>query len=271
MKKIESSQNPLIKYLVKLQEKTSFRKKEGKFLIEGIREIQLAIEGNYTILKIVFCATIIDFKLVQNILPLKAAIELIEVSADVYHKLAYRSSTEGVIAVAESKNLSLSNLQFISDNPLIIIAESPEKPGNIGALLRTADAANTDAVIIANPKTDVYNPNIIRSSVGCLFTNQLAVGTTDEIIKYLKKSKFTIYCSALTASKSYHLVDYTKKSALVVGTESTGLSKVWLDNSSQNIIIPMNGKIDSLNVSVSAAIIIFEAKRQRNFNKIEKT
>ena len=147
-----------------------------------------------------------------------------------------------------------------------MVAEAPEKPGNIGALLRTADAANVDAVIIANPRTDLYNPNIIRSSVGCVFTNQIATGTTDEIIAYLKRNNINIFCAALQASVNYHSQDFTNATAIVVGTEATGLTSNWLENSTQNIIIPMQGAIDSMNVSVSAAIIIFEAKRQRQFN-----
>ena len=160
--------------------------------------------------------------------------------------------------------LPLDNLKFENKNPLILVAEAPEKPGNIGALLRTADATNLDAVIIANPRTDLYNPNIIRSSVGCVFTNQVATGTTEEVISFLKKKGINFYCAALQASVNYHTVDYSSPTAIVVGTESTGLSQEWLENSTQNIIIPMEGEIDSMNVSVSAAILIFEAKRQRN-------
>ena len=163
-------------------------------------------------------------------------------------------------------SLELNELNIKSENPLILIAEAPEKPGNIGALLRTADAANVDAVIIANPKTDLYNPNIIRSSVGCVFTNQVATGSTEDIISFLKKNNINIYCAALQASENYHTKDYTKPTAIVVGTEATGLSNEWLKHSTQNIIIPMQGAIDSMNVSVAAAIVIFEAKRQRQFN-----
>jgi TrmH family RNA methyltransferase len=131
--------------------------------------------------------------------------------------------------------------------------------------LRTADAANLDAVIIANPKSDLYNPNIIRSSVGCLFTRQIAVASTSEIIAYLKMNKINFYCATLQDSTSYEAIDYTTATALVVGTEATGLSQEWRDNSTKNIIIPMEGEIDSMNVSVAAAILIFEAKRQRRF------
>jgi TrmH family RNA methyltransferase len=146
-----------------------------------------------------------------------------------------------------------------------LVVEAPEKPGNIGALLRTADAANLDAILIANPKTDVFNPNIIRSSVGCVFTNQIATGSTLDIINFLKEKNISIFCAALTASKLYHTVEFIDACAIVVGTEATGLSNEWLENSDQNIIIPMQGEIDSLNVSVAAAIVLFEAKRQRNF------
>ncbi len=267
MKKIESVHNQLIKDLVKLQDKSTARTKTGTFIIEGYREIHLAIEGKYSILQLLFCLDIIDIQLVNQFKSIvNQEVEFIEISKEVYQKIAYRSTTEGIIAVAKTKQLNLDSLKFSSENPLILVAEAPEKPGNIGALLRTADAAKLDAVIIANPKTDLFNPNIVRSSVGCLFTNQLATGSTTEIIEYLKKNNFNIFCAALTASTSYHLIDYKMKSAVVVGAEAIGLSSLWLANATQNIIIPMSGKIDSMNVSVSAAIIIFEAKRQRNFN-----
>lgn len=266
MKQITSVQNQIIKDFLKLQEKSSLRKKEGLFIIEGIKEIQLAIKGNYQLKSILFCPQIISqtefeqhFNIIEN------NTDLIEISLDVYQKLAYRTTTEGVLAVAFIKNHQLTDLKFNAKNPLILIAEAPEKPGNIGAILRTADAANLDAVIIANPKTDLYNPNIIRSSVGAIFTNQIALGSTSEIIEYLKQHEINIYCAELKAAIPYHTVDYTKSCAIVVGTEATGLSDAWLKNADQNIIIPMSGKIDSMNVSVSAAILIFEAKRQRNF------
>lgn len=266
MKQITSVQNQIIKDLLKLQEKSSLRKKEGLFIIEGIKEIQLAIKGNYQLKSMLYCPQIIsqtEFEQLFNIN--ENNIDLIEISLDVYQKIAYRSTTEGVLAVAFIKNHQLTDLKFNAKNPLILIAEAPEKPGNIGAILRTADAANLDAVIIANPKTDLYNPNIIRSSVGGVFTNQIAFGTTAEIIEYLKQHEINIYCAELKAAIPYHTVDYTKSCAIVVGTEATGLSDEWLKSAHQNIIIPMSGKIDSMNVSVSAAILIFEAKRQRNF------
>lgn len=261
MKQITSVQNPFIKSLVLLQEKSKARKQTGTFLIEGQREIELAQKGGYEIETLLFLPEISSENEAKK---LSRSAELIEISKEVYQKLAYRDTTEGILAIAKSKNLSLSELN-LGENPLILVAEAPEKPGNIGAILRTADAANLDAVIIANPKSDLYSPNIVRSSVGCLFTNNIATGTTEEIIAFLKAKNISIYCATLQNSTGYHTQDYTTPTALVVGTEATGLTQEWRDNATQNIIIPMQGVIDSMNVSVAAAILIFEAKRQRGF------
>ncbi len=263
IKQISSTHNSLIKQLFQLKEKSRERKKTGLFLIEGKRELSLAIKGNYAIETLLFYPDLFSESEANALSHYN--IDIIEITKEVYQKLAHRDTTEGVIAVAKTKELSLSSLKLDNKNPLILVAEAPEKPGNIGALLRTADTANVDAVIIANPKTDLYNPNIIRSSVGCVFTNQIVTGNTSEIIQYLKDNNINIYCAALQASENYHAQDFTKSSAIVVGTEATGLSQEWLNNSTQNIIIPMQGQIDSMNVSVAAGIIIFEAKRQRDF------
>jgi TrmH family RNA methyltransferase len=247
---------------VQLQEKAKARKQTGTFLIEGQREIQLAIQSSYDLETILFLPDLIDIEQINRIT--NHQVQLIEINKEVYQKLAYRDTTEGILAVAKTKSMHLVDLK-LSDNPLILIAEAPEKPGNIGALLRTADAANLDAVIIANPKSDLYNPNIVRSSVGGLFTNQIATGTTSEIITFLQHNKINFYSATLQNSTSYHTQDFTPATALVVGTEAMGLSQEWRDKATQNINIPMQGAIDSMNVSVAAAILIFEAKRQRNF------
>lgn len=262
MKQITSVQNPFIKSLVLLQDKAKARKQSGTFLIEGQREITLAIKGGYKVETLLFFPEICTESEARE---LTATATLIAINKEVFEKLAYRDTTEGVIGIANSKTLLLEELQ-LSENPLILIAEAPEKPGNIGALLRTADAAKLDAVIIANPKGDLYNPNIVRSSVGCLFTNAIATATTAEIIAFLQKKNINFYCATLQNSTSYHTQDYTTPTALVVGTEATGLTQEWRDAATQNIIIPMQGEIDSMNVSVAAAILIFEAKRQRGFN-----
>ena len=245
-------------------EKSRERNRFGLFVIEGIKELELAIKGNYTLKTVLYYPKLISRDQVLQLLKdLSPAPETTEISKEIFEKLAYRETTGGVLALAASKDHTLEKLRLKNDSPLILVAEAPEKPGNIGALLRTADAAGLDAVIIANAKSDLYNPNIIRSSVGCLFTTNIAVGTTEAIIPYLKKNKIAIHCAALSASKEYTRADLTGATAIVVGTEATGLSDEWLDRSDQNIIIPMQGEIDSMNVSVSAAILIFEAKRQR--------
>jgi RNA methyltransferase, TrmH family len=262
MKQISSVQNPFIKSLVQLQEKAKSRKQSGTFLIEGQREITLALKGGYTLQTILFVPEIISFESIVS--QVNQKVEYIEITKEVYQKLAYRDTTEGVLAIAETKSLLLADLK-LSENPLILVAEGIEKPGNIGAILRTADAANIDAVIIANPKSDLYNPNVVRSSVGCLFTRQIATDTTENVIEYLKQNNINFYSATLQNSTAYHTQNYTLPTALVVGTEATGLTQNWRDQSTSNIIIPMQGEIDSMNVSVAAAILLFEAKRQRGF------
>ncbi|MEB8329610.1 RNA methyltransferase [Flavobacteriaceae bacterium KMM 6897] len=264
-KYISSLQNPLVKKALTLKEKSRERKNTGSFVLEGVRELQLAIKGNYKLETVFFYPDIISREAILDLLGQEMGTEvMIEISKEIYQKLAYRETTEGVLAIAKSKSHTLNEMVFSTKNPLVLIVEAPEKPGNIGALLRTADAANLDAVIIANPKGDLYNPNIIRSSVGCVFTNQIGIGSTNEVIDFLKINNIAIYCAALTASEKYTKINFAEASAIVVGTEATGLSSEWLESSTKNIIIPMEGEIDSMNVSVSAAIVIFEAKRQRD-------
>ncbi|RZJ36294.1 MAG: RNA methyltransferase [Flavobacterium sp.] len=263
MKQITSIQNPLVKSLALLQEKSRARRDSGTFLIEGRRELSLAVKAGYRLKSILFCP---DYISQSEVAAISSDAEVIEITREVYSKLAYRDTTEGVIAVAFSKDLSLSNLR-LKENPLILVAEAPEKPGNIGALLRTADAAALDAVLIADPKGDLYNPNIVRSSVGGLFTNNIATGSSTEIIDFLNQNKISIYAAALQDSQPYYQQDFTSATAIVVGTESTGLSNIWRKAAKQNIRIPMEGEIDSMNVSVAAAILLFEAKRQREWQK----
>lgn len=262
LKQITSIHNSEIKNLLNLQEKARERKKSGLFVVEGVREIELAIAGGYFIEKLYFVPDLVPFFTQTHLFQSTASV--VEITSEVYRKVAYRDSTEGIIAIVRAKLHTLDEIVFKTDNPLILIAESPEKPGNVGALLRTADAAGIDAVILANPTTDFYNPNVIRSSVGGVFTNTIAAGTTTEVIEFLKNKKFQILTAAFTKNAlSYLTQDYTKPTAIVVGTESSGLTSAWLEAAHQNIIIPMNGKIDSMNVSVAAAILVFEAVRQR--------
>ncbi len=259
---ITSLQNPKIKNVVAL-EKARERKLQGVFLIEGVRETSLAIHAGYDLQTVFFCPDIVSAD--EMIVLVGNENLLVPVQRTVFEKIAYRESTGGVLVVARQRNHEISSVK-LSQNPLILIVEAVEKPGNLGALLRTADAANLDAVIICDPQTDFYNPNVIRSSIGCVFTRQVASATTAETIAWLAKKNITSYCTYLEASMPYHTCDYTKPCAIVMGTEATGLSPEWVKNAGANIIIPMQGKIDSMNVSTAAAIVIFEAKRQRNFS-----
>jgi TrmH family RNA methyltransferase len=258
---IASTQNPKIKNVIAL-EKPRERKKQCLFVIEGIKEIKLALDGGYKIGNLFFCEEIITR---GELAELGADDKLlVPVSKDVFDKVAVRENSGGVFAVAEQKTHRLADVK-LSTNPLVLVLESVEKPGNLGAILRTADAAGIDAVIISDPQTDFYNPNVIRSSIGCVFTKQIAAATTAETIEWLRKNKMSIYCTYLKASEPYHKIDFTKPSAIVMGTESTGLSDEWVNSSTKNIIIPMGGAIDSMNVSTAAAVVVFEAKRQRGF------
>jgi TrmH family RNA methyltransferase len=259
---ITSTQNPKIKNLLAL-EKPRERKKQQLFLIEGQKEIGMAYAAGYRINSLFFCEEITPLHQLHK--ALREEVPLIPVSKEVFDKIAVRENSGGLLAVAEMKSHHLSHLN-LKANPLVLVIESVEKPGNLGALLRTADAAGVDAVICCDSQTDFYNPNAIRSSIGCVFTNQIASATSEETIGWLKSKNITICCTYLEASKPYCEVDYKVPTAIVMGTEATGLSDVWVKNSHANIIIPMQGKIDSMNVSTAAAVVVFEARRQRGFS-----
>ncbi|WP_277631850.1 TrmH family RNA methyltransferase [Avrilella dinanensis] len=261
-KHISSVQNSWVKKLIQIQEKSRERKKSGLFLVEGVREVSIALKAGYEIESLIYCPELTDNQSTDIIFSQINDNQKVSVTKEVYQKLAYREKTEGIIAVVYAKKHDLSTLN-LPENPLILVAESIEKPGNIGALLRTADAAAVDAVILADPKTDLYNPNVIRSSVGGVFTNQIAAGTSEEVIDYLKEKNIRIFSAILQEAVDYSTQDYKQGSAIVVGTEATGLSDIWRKHSTQNIIVPMEGVIDSMNVSVAASVLIFEAKRQR--------
>ncbi|MBO4434922.1 MAG: RNA methyltransferase [Bacteroidales bacterium] len=187
---------------------------------------------------------------------------IIEIPEELYRKAAYREGTEGIIAEVEVKELSLNDLS-LPENPLIVVLEAVEKPGNLGAILRSADAAGADAVIVCDPLTDLYNPNLIRASIGAIFTVPTVAASSEEVIPWLKAKGIRILTAQLQDSELYYHTDMTCGTAIVMGTESTGLSGKWREAADAHIRIPMLGRLDSLNVSVSAAILLFEAVRQR--------
>ncbi len=269
---ITSAQNSKIKLLLELQEKSKTRKKEGLFVVEGRRELLHCIEAGYAPFAVFFCPEIISEKdrteiedaiEKQNAATLGKLPLAIEVPQQLYDKVAYRGGTEGVVAEMHCKDLNLDSLK-LKENPLIVVLESVEKPGNLGAVLRSADASGVDAVIVCDPLTDMYNPNLIRSSIGAIFTVPVATAKSDEAIAWLKAKGAKIYTAQLQNSEWYYDTDMKGATAIVMGTEATGLTNAWRNAADAHIKIPMLGRLDSLNVSVSAAILMYEAVRQRN-------
>ncbi len=257
--KLTSSNNPKIKNIIKLQ-KSNERKNQKLFIVEGLKEISLALNSGYKVHSIYAMDNYLKNKRIELIYE----DILYEVSEDVFNKISYRGLSSSVIGIFHMQAKTISNIH-LKANPIIIVLESVEKPGNLGAILRTADSAGIDAVIVCDMQTDIYNPNVIRSSRGCLFTTQLAQSNNEEVYQWLTSNKINIYSAALTdKATSYHKISFLGPTAIVFGTEDKGLSDFWLHNSHQNIIIPMKGQADSLNVSVSAAIIVYEILRQRN-------
>ena len=259
---ITSEKNPRIQQIIRLREKSRERKEQGLFVIEGIREVTLALKGGIKINEIFFCPDFIEQKEWNALKKMSEKTEWIEIGKSAYEKIALRESTEGVIAVAQTRKLELEQI-LLPKTPLLLIVESVEKPGNLGALLRTADAAALSAVLVCDPNVDLYNPNVIRSSLGCLFTQQVTVCESQAAISWLQKNQIRIFAATPEGATPYVQTDFKQPCAIAVGSEADGLSKIWLENADANISIPMQGEIDSLNVSVSAAILLFEAVRQR--------
>ncbi len=261
---ISSLQNPHIKNLTLLATKTRTRKQQNVFLIEGAREIVRAKESGFRFDSCYFCPDILAPDLKEVLKTFEKDVRIYEVSSPVYSKIAYRENVDGMLVTAFMRDKKLEDLQ-LKEKPLILILESVEKPGNLGAILRTADAAGLDAVIICDSQTDIYNPNVVRSSLGCLFSNQVAVCESKDVILFLKKKGIRIFAAALQNSMMYHHEDYSGGSAFVMGSEAGGLTEIWRKEADRIIQIPMAGIADSLNVSVSAAVLVFEALRQRDF------
>ena len=257
---ISSLQNQKIKQLVLLQQKSSERKRSGLFVVEGLRELRHCVSKGYEIDSLFFCSALLG----ESIDDLLVASSY-EVTEQVYGKIAYRDSTEGVVAVMRMRHTALEDLQ-LSDRPLVVVLESVEKPGNLGAVLRSADAAGADAVIVCDPLTDLYNPNLIRASIGALFTVPTVAVSSEACIRFLKERGIRILTAQLQDSELYYDTDMTCGTAIVMGTEATGLTNQWREAADAHIRIPMLGQLDSLNVSVSAAILLFEAVRQREGN-----
>lgn len=260
---ITSRQNPKVKHLVRLQ-KSHTRSQEQLFVIEGLKEIEKAVTAGYSFESIFFCSKIISPSELLKLIPHQNEASTFEVSMDVYKKMAYRENSGGVVVISKMKEHRIGGLR-VRETPLYLVVEGVEKPGNLGAIYRTADAAGVDAVIICDPKTDIYNPNTVRASLGCVFTVHTVVTDSLSAMSWLKKHNIQVLCTYLQAAIPYHTADFKLSTAIVMGTEATGISDEWIQASDANIIIPMRGSADSMNVSVSTAIVVFEAMRQRGF------
>ena len=275
---VTSAQNPKIRNLLLLQEKSRARREQGLFVVEGRRELQHCLEAGFTVRTVFVCPEVAGEDSFASLgmtstchseeaegrrKNLAGEPLVIEIPEALYRKVAYRESTEGVIAEVEVKERRLEDLE-LPGNPLVVVLEAVEKPGNLGAVLRSADAARADAVIVCDPLTDLWNPNLIRASIGAVFTVPTVCASSVETIDWLKSRGIRILTAQLQDSSWYYDTDMTGGTALVMGTESTGLTDVWRRAADAHIRIPMLGRLDSLNVSVSAAILLFEAVRQRN-------
>jgi len=239
----------------------SERRGLGMTVIDGAREIKRAFEAGITLGQVFYVKGRQEALLKQ--LTAKK-IECVELSSQVMGKLAYGERHEGIIALAKTPLLALKDLK-LSKEPLVVVLESLEKPGNLGAVLRTCDGVGVEAVLVCDPKTDVYNPNVIRSSTGVIFSIPLVCAGSSEISLFLKSKKIKICAATPSAQKLYTQVNYKGAWALAFGSEEKGLSDFWLKLAETTVKIPMNGRADSLNVSTSAAIILYEALRQRQF------
>jgi TrmH family RNA methyltransferase len=253
--KITSLQNPKIKEIIRLR-KTSRRKRLDLIAVEGATEIKLALAAGYKLVEFYFAP-----QLARTIITFSAP-QAYELGPAVFKKISGRENPDGFFGLFAPRSSDLSQLK-LKNPPLIVVLESVEKPGNLGAVLRTAEAAGADAVFICDPQTDIFNPNVIRASRGAVFSMPTFILDTPAAIKYLHEKNIKIFAATDRAHKLYFQIDWREAAAIVIGTEHAGLGDVWLKAATESVRIPMHGRVDSLNASVSAAVIIYEVLRQR--------
>lgn len=262
METITSLKNPKVMDAIKLNER-KHREETGLFLIEGSRELGLAIKGGTSLYRLFYCDEFFkedEAGIVEA--ALNKGAELIPVTAKVFQKMVYREGSAGLLAVARKTENTLNDIP-LSSPPLLIVIESAEKPGNLGAILRSADAAGADGVIVCGKSTDIYNPNVVRASMGALFTVAVVESTTEETIGWLKDKQISIIAATPDAETIYFDADLSKACAIVMGSEHEGLHNALLDAADTKVMIPMKGETDSLNLSAATAVILYEAIRQR--------
>lgn len=257
MMDITSLQNPRVKHIVKLREDKRQRQKDGLFLVEGYDEIQLAVSAGHQPQTLLTAP-----ELASHPLTFPSA-ETLTVSRAVFEKMSYRDNPDGWLAVFPIPRTSLESVSLSTDSPLVIVAESIEKPGNLGAILRTADAAGVDALLVCDPRADPWNPNVVRASRGTVFSVPVIECDSASALAWLQSHKIRVLAATPSAEENYSSVDMTRPTAIAVGTEDEGLTDFWMQNANVKVKIPMLGKVNSLNVSVSTALIVYEAVRQR--------
>lgn len=272
MKIINSLDNKTIKLVAGLKEAKT-RKKNKLFLIDGLREVELALQSNYKPKFLFFCTEIIKINKEKNkeILSnfFNKNTEIIELSKKVFSKVAYKESPDGFLAVFEIKEVGLEKIDLNKNNLPIIVLEGLEKPGNLGAIIRTASAAGLKNIILNDCLFDNFNPNVIKTSEGLIFFVNIIRATKEETLKFFKKNKLKTFIATTSAKKSYEKFDFSKNSAIILGSEAKGLSNFWLKSVDEELKIPMRQGVDSLNVSVSAGILIYEALRRVDFKGLK--
>ena len=260
---VKSLQNPRVKQAVRLR-KRSVREEEKAVIIEGYRELQSAVDNQIWPKTLFYCP---DLFLGENELGLIARCQgqgttTIECTERVFQKIAYRDRPEGLLALSHQVTIRLVDLE-LTDNPFLIVAVGIEKPGNLGSILRSADAAGADAVIVCDGRTDIHNPNTVRASIGTLFCLPVAVAESEEAICWLRGQGIRVVATTPDSNTDYFDLDLTRPLAITVGTEQIGLSQEWMNGADQKARIPMFGQADSLNVANAAAVLLYEAMRQR--------
>ena len=254
---ITSLQNPKVKYIVKLREDKRQRQRDGVMLVEGYDELTLALNSGLKPQSLLTAP-----ELVSRPMDIHNA-EVTPVSRAVFEKMSYRDGPDGWMGIFPTPKNTLDNLK-LSASPLVIVAESVEKPGNLGAILRTADAAHVDAVIVCDPRVDLWNPNVIRASRGAVFAVPTVEAESSTALAFLRLRKMRVLAATPSAEVLYTDVDLREPTAIAVGTEDEGLTDFWMQNADVKVKIPMLGKVNSLNVSIATALITYESVRQRN-------
>ena len=260
---ITSVANARVKRLVRLRNRRH-RDESGVFLVEGFRELTRALQADLSLREIYFCPDLFlgknEAALVER--AVAGGAEAVELGAEAFRKVSYRDRPEGLVGLANQFSTALDRL-VLSGNPLILVIEAIEKPGNLGTMLRTADAAGVDAVIVCEPATDPFNPNVVRASLGCLFLVPLAVASTPLAMAWLTGLGIDTWAATPAADRPYWDADFRGPTAIAIGSEQYGLTDTWLNEPNQQIRIPMAGEVDSLNAAMAAGVALFEAVRQR--------